>query len=179
MSIKEYLAAEDECRYLCEGSTLQLSSDDLFVSMTSMCNFFHICISWVLLFILFCSQNLSYCIILHYIFFSIVYFYPLNQSLFNIVVCYMIKSIWTWLIFCYGNLARLNFGSYEQKIHLCNVKILKCYVLKTSELYLSPPFLFFSPLLEYHCVLIYFEKHLKLTFLLTKLIESSFNQLIW
>ena len=40
MSIKEYLNAEDECRYLCEGSTLQLSSDDLFVSMTSMYIFF-------------------------------------------------------------------------------------------------------------------------------------------
>lgn len=44
MSIKEYLAAEDECRYLCEGSTLQLSSDDLFVSMTSMYNFLILCI---------------------------------------------------------------------------------------------------------------------------------------
>lgn len=43
LSLKEYLIAEDECRYLCEGPTLQLSNEDLYVSITStyenLCSF--------------------------------------------------------------------------------------------------------------------------------------------
>lgn len=39
ISLKEYLSAENECRYLCEGPVPQIANEELYVSITSMYSF--------------------------------------------------------------------------------------------------------------------------------------------